>query len=97
MIRAVHEACVLPVLITVTPVDIQDRDAACDVFCRLRLTQSRATQICADRGYSSELVDWARECLWLTLGVLSRPKGVKDFVILPGSRPFVSRQPAGRR
>lgn len=73
----------LPVMITVTPADIQDRDAARDVFWRLRLTQPQITQIWADRGYAGELVDWARERLWLTLRIVSRPKGVKGFVVLP--------------
>ncbi|KPI20969.1 transposase IS4 family protein [Actinobacteria bacterium OK006] len=73
----------LPVMITVTPADIQDRDAARDVFWRLRLTQPQITQVWADRGYAGELVDWARERLWLTLRIVSRPKGVKGFVVLP--------------
>jgi len=51
----------LPVMITVTPADIQDRDAARDVFWPLRLTQPQITQVWADRGYAGELVDWARE------------------------------------
>ncbi|WP_086750856.1 MULTISPECIES: IS3 family transposase [Streptomyces] len=60
----------LPVMITVTPADIQDRDAARDVFWRLRLTQPQITQVWADRGYAGELVDWARERLWLTLRIV---------------------------
>ncbi|GGV57026.1 hypothetical protein GCM10010245_90070 [Streptomyces spectabilis] len=73
----------LPVMITVTPADIQDRDAARDVFWRLRLTQPQITQVWADRGYAGELVDWARDRLWLTLRIVSRSKGVKGFVVLP--------------
>ncbi len=73
----------LPVMITVTPADIQDRDAARDVFWRLRLTQPQITQVWADRGYAGELVDWARERLWFALRIVSRPKGTKGFVVLP--------------
>lgn len=73
----------LPVMITVTPADIQDRDAARDVFWRLRRTQPQITQVWADRGYVGELVDWARDRLWLTLRIVSRPKGTKGFVVLP--------------
>jgi transposase len=28
-------------------------------------------------------VDWARERLWLSLRIVSRPKGAKGFVVLP--------------
>ncbi|MFC7014530.1 transposase [Streptomyces viridiviolaceus] len=73
----------LPVMITVTPADIQDRDAARDVFWRLRLTQPQITQIWADRGYAGDLVDWARDRFCLTLRIVSRAKGTKGFVVLP--------------
>jgi transposase len=53
------------------------------VFWRLRLTQPQITQVWADRGYAGDLVDWARERLWLTLRIVSRPKGTKGFVVLP--------------
>ncbi|WP_436844378.1 transposase [Streptomyces canus] len=69
----------LSVMITVTPADIQDRD----VFWRLRLTQPQITQVWSDRGYADHLVDWARDRLWLTLRIISRPKGTKGFVVLP--------------
>src|SRR4051812_48667918 len=59
-------------MITVTPADIQDRDAARDVFWRLRLTQPQITHVWADRGYAGDLVSRARERLWLTLRIVSR-------------------------
>lgn len=77
------DALGLPVMITVTPADIQDGDAARDVFWRLRLTQPQITQVWADRGYAGDLVDWAREPLWLSSRIVSRPKGTKGFVVLP--------------
>ncbi|MFE7296488.1 transposase [Streptomyces sp. NPDC057579] len=73
----------LQVMITVTPTDLQDRDAARDVFRRLRLTQPQITQVWADRGHAGDLVGWARERLWLSLRIVSRPKGTKGFVVLP--------------
>ncbi|MFK4100264.1 IS5 family transposase [Streptomyces sp. NPDC019531] len=73
----------LPVMITVTAADIQDRDAARDVFWRLRLTQPQTTQVWAAHGCAGDLVDWARERLWLSLRIVSRPKGTKGFVVLP--------------
>ncbi|MDQ0913545.1 hypothetical protein QFZ22_009617 [Streptomyces canus] len=45
----------LPVMITVTPADVQDRDAARDVFWRLRLIQPQITQVWEDRDYAGEL------------------------------------------
>jgi transposase len=53
------------------------------VFWQLRLTQPQTTQVWADRGYAGELVDWARDRLWLTLRIVSRPKDTKGFVVLP--------------
>ncbi|MFF0018431.1 transposase [Streptomyces sp. NPDC005374] len=73
----------LRVMITVTPADIQDLDTARDVSWWLRLTQPQITQIWADRGYAGELVNWARERLWLTLRIVSQLKGTKGFVVLP--------------
>ncbi len=70
-------------MITVTPADLQDRDAARDVFRRLCLTQPQITQVWTDRGYVGDLMDWARERLWLTLRIVSRPKGTKGFGVLP--------------
>lgn len=59
--------------------DIQDRDAARDVFWRPRLTQPQITQVWADRGYAGGLVDWARDRLWLTL----RIQGHQGLLVLP--------------
>lgn len=35
------------------------------------------------RGYAGDLVGWARDRHWLTLRIVSRPEGVKGFVVLP--------------
>ncbi|MCX5096616.1 hypothetical protein OOK36_49475 [Streptomyces sp. NBC_00365] len=102
-ITAADETLGLPVMITVTPADVQDRDAARDVFWRLRLTQPQITQVGADRGYAGELVDSARERVWLTLRIVFRPEGVKGFVVLPrrwkpeqpSSQPLEDRRPIG--
>jgi hypothetical protein len=98
-ITAADETLGLPVMTTVTPADVQDRD----VFWRLRPTQPQITQVGADRGYAGELVDWARERLWLTLRIVFRPEGVKGFVVLsrrwqsehPSSQPLEDRRPVG--
>lgn len=63
--------------------DVQDRDPARDVFWRLHLTQPQTTQVWADHGYDGDFVDWGRERPWLSLRIVSLPKGTKDFVVLP--------------
>ncbi|MET9428521.1 IS5 family transposase [Streptomyces sp. NPDC003036] len=73
----------LPVMITVTPADMTDRDAARELLWRLRLTQPQITQVWADSAYAGQLVTWADDRLWLTLRTLSRPKGAKGFVVVP--------------
>ncbi|WP_157864980.1 transposase [Streptomyces prasinopilosus] len=50
---------------------------------RLHLTQPQITQVWADRGYAGELVHWARDRLWISLRIVSRPKATKGFVVLP--------------
>jgi hypothetical protein len=76
----------------VTPADTQDRDAARDIFWHLRLTQPQITQVWADRGYSGDLVDWAHDRLWLTLRIVSRPKGTKGFVGVRGAHHPLDRK-----
>ncbi|MFE5549977.1 IS5 family transposase [Streptomyces sp. NPDC056534] len=73
----------LPVMITVTPADMTDRDAARELLWRLRLTQPQITQVWADSAYAGQLVNWADDHLWLTLRTVSRPKGSKGFIVLP--------------
>ncbi|MFJ2561374.1 MULTISPECIES: hypothetical protein [unclassified Streptomyces] len=44
-----------PVRFERPPADVQDRDAARDVFWRLRLTQPQITQVRADHGHAGDL------------------------------------------
>ncbi|MFI8893840.1 transposase [Streptomyces paradoxus] len=72
-----------PVMIMVTPADMQDRDAARELLWRLRLTHPQITQVWADSAYAGQLVTWAEDFLHITLKTVSRPKGAKGFVVLP--------------
>ncbi|MFE4579141.1 transposase [Streptomyces chartreusis] len=72
-----------PVVIMVTPADIQDRDAARELLWRLRLTHPQITQGWADSAYAGQLVTWAADFLHITLKTVSHPKGAKGFVVLP--------------
>jgi hypothetical protein len=56
-----------PVMITVTPADMQDRDAARELLWRLRLTHPQITQVWADSAYAGQLVTWAKDFLRITL------------------------------
>lgn len=77
----------LLLMITVTPADIQDRDAAREVFWRLSLTPPQITQIWADRGCAGDLVDWALITM-VTRRLASRSERLghrQDAVSLRGS------------
>lgn len=73
----------LPVIITVTPASMTDRDAARELLWGLRLTQPRITQVWADSAYAGQLVNWPDDRLWTTLRTVTRPRGAKGFIVLP--------------
>ncbi|WP_078987538.1 transposase [Streptomyces sp. XY332] len=73
----------LPVMITVTPADMTDRDAARELLRRLRVMQPQITQVWADSAYAGQLVNWSEDFLKMTLRTVSRPRGAKGFVVLP--------------
>ncbi len=73
----------LPVMITVTPADMTDRDAARELLWRLRLMQPQITQVWADSAYAGQLITWADDFLKMTLKTVSRPRNAKGFVVLP--------------
>lgn len=73
----------LPVMITVTPASMNDRDAARELLWRLRLTQPQITQVWADSAYAGQLANWADDRLWTTLRTVTRPCGATGFVVLP--------------
>ncbi|MEV6393411.1 transposase [Streptomyces sp. NPDC051907] len=73
----------LPVMITVTPADTTDRDAARELLWRLRVLQPQITQVWADSAHAGQLTNWSDEFLHMTLRTVSRPRGAKGFVVLP--------------
>ncbi|GAA3083247.1 transposase [Streptomyces rectiviolaceus] len=73
----------LPVMITVTPADTADRDAARELLWRLRVMQPQITQVWADSAYAGQLINWSGDFLNMTLRTVSRPHGAKGFVVLP--------------
>jgi transposase len=72
-----------PVMIMVTPADMQDRDAARELLWRLRLMHPQITRVWADSAYAGQLVTWAEDFLHITFKTVSRPKCAKGFVVLP--------------
>jgi putative transposase len=66
--------------------NLQDRDGAKLVLERLKHKFSRLRLIWADGAYAGPFVEWVRRLrVWrkLRLEIVSRPAGVKGFVLLP--------------
>lgn len=70
-------------MITVTPADTTDLDAARELLWRLRVIQPQITQVWADSAYAGQLINWSGDFLNMTLKRVSRPRGAKGFVVLP--------------
>ena len=76
----------LVLVVVVHAANIQDRDGAKLVLARLTQQFSRLRCIWADGGYAGQLVTWVRGLrVWrkLRLDIVSRPEGVKGFLLLP--------------
>lgn len=76
----------LVLVVVVHGANIQDRDGAKFVLERLKHKFSRLRLIWADGAYAGQLLEWVRGLrLWrkLRLEIVSRPEGVKGFVLLP--------------
>jgi putative transposase len=76
----------LVLAVVVHAANIQDRDGAKLVLERLKHKFSRLRLIWADGAYAGQLIEWVRGLrLWrkLRLEIVSRPEGVKGFVLLP--------------
>ncbi len=73
----------LLLVVAVTAANIGDRDAAEGLLTRLRRLHRDITLVWADGGYTGGLVDWCREKLALTLGIVKRTDDMTGFVVLP--------------
>jgi putative transposase len=76
----------LVLAVVVHAADIQDRDGAKLVLERLKHQFSRLRLIWADGAYAGQLLEWVRGLrIWrkLRLEIVSRPQGVKGFLLLP--------------
>lgn len=76
----------LVLAVVVHAANIQDRDGAKLVLERLKHKFARLRLIWADGAYAGPLLTWVRGLrLWrkLRLEIVSRPEGVKGFVLLP--------------
>ncbi|MFJ1878238.1 transposase [Streptomyces chartreusis] len=69
-------------VITVTPADTTDRDAARELLWRLRVMQPQITQVWADSAYADQLINWPGDFLNMTRKTVSRPRGARGFVVL---------------
>ncbi|WP_326798250.1 transposase [Streptomyces sp. NBC_01808] len=68
----------LPVMITGTPADTTDRDAARELLWRLRVMQPQITQVWADSAYAGQLTNWSDDFLSMTLRTSPDPAERKD-------------------
>ncbi len=73
----------LLLVVAVTAANIGDREAAAGLLTRLRALRRDICLVWADGGYTGSLIDWAREKLALTVGVVKRTDDLKGFVVLP--------------
>ncbi|MGW8356873.1 IS5 family transposase [Streptomyces wedmorensis] len=74
----------LLLVVAVTAANIGDRDAAAGLLTRLRRLHRDITLVWANGGYTGGLVDWCREKLALTLGIVKRTDDMTGFVVLSG-------------
>jgi transposase len=73
----------LALVVRVTAVSVQDRNAALGLLERLRKLYFSIRLVWADGGYASRLVDWAAEKLQFTLDIAKRSDDTTGFVVLP--------------
>ena len=67
----------------VHPADVQDRDGAKLVLCRLKGRFDRLQLIWADGGYSGALIDWVHNLGGWMVEIVRRCDDVKGFKVLP--------------
>ncbi|WP_405959024.1 transposase [Streptomyces sp. NBC_00868] len=73
----------LLLVVAVTAANVGDRDAAVPLLQTLRSLHREITLIWADGGYTSGLINWAKEKIVLTLDVVKRTDDIEGFVVLP--------------
>jgi putative transposase len=69
--------------VTVHPANLQDRDGALLVLCKLWHAFPRLQLIWADGGYAGALVDWVMTHLYCALVIIKRTDDVRGFKLLP--------------
>src|SRR5205823_6600300 len=71
----------LPLVVSVHPADIQDRDSARSVLKKLNRLLRRLRKVFADRAYQGSLVDWVNRYYSWILEIVKRAG--KGFVVQP--------------
>jgi putative transposase len=69
--------------VIVHPANLQDRDGALLVLCRLASEFPRLRLIWADGGYAGQLIDWVLTALICTLVIIKRSDDTQGFQVLP--------------
>jgi putative transposase len=69
--------------VAVHTADVQDRDGAKLVLCKLRGLYPRLKLIWADGGYAGKLIDWTKRIGGWVLEIVKRSDDIVGFVVLP--------------
>ena len=69
--------------VVVHPADIQDRDGAKLLLNKLTGRFRELKIIWADGGYAGQLVEWVWEHTGWELEIVRRPRGKREFAVLP--------------
>ena len=69
--------------VVVHPADIQDRDGARLLLNKLTVRFRELKIIWADGGYAGQLVEWVWKHTGWKLEIVRRPRGKREFAVLP--------------
>jgi len=73
----------LLVVVLVTAASVQDRDGGRLVLNKARMAMPSIVLVWADGGYAGRCVEFARRVLRITLHIVRKPAGQRDFEVLP--------------
>lgn len=73
----------LLIVVLVTAASLQDRDGGRGVLTRAKMVMPSILLVWADGGYAGKLVTWVAQRCQIMLEIVRKPKGQRDFKVLP--------------